>query len=158
MVLGVKDNKAACEKFPDVDLESYLVVNANATSLDAVRDCISFLFSYDSEFYNSNPVRMDVLLDQVVLESPLGRPAAKVKIDNFADGFGYSPLDVKPDRSTYLEEYCAFLDSCEPKPYCPQAIMDIVAEEIDVFFAGNRSAQETAEMIHRRVQLYFDEQ
>ncbi len=143
-----------------VDSGSYLVVNAGAAGSEAVRDCIAFLFSYENELYNANSSRMDVIRDQVVSgsESPFEKPVIRLKEDRALDGYSYMMLDLKPDGSSYLEEYCAFLENCEPKPFCPQAITDILEEEIDVFFAGERSAKETAELIQNRVQLYFDEQ
>lgn len=99
-----------------------------------------------------------MIRDQVVFEPSLGRLAIKVKFDMAPGGYAYTMLDLKPDGTSYLEEYCAFLESCKPKPYCPQAITEIVEEEAAMFFAGDRSAQETAELIQRRVQLYFNEQ
>ena len=66
--------------------------------------------------------------------------------------------DKSPDGSSYKEEYLKLLEELEPEPYCPQEIKDIVTEVSDAFFAGDRSAKEAAELIQRRVQLYFNEQ
>ncbi len=135
-----------------VRADTYLVFSVNGAKPDAVRDCISFLFSYDNQIGQSFPVRKDVIRDQVV------------QTDHSETGWalnvmgGEMAIEAKPDGSSYLEEYCAFLDSCEPEPYCPQAIRDIVEEEVGLFFDGSRSARDTAEVIQRRVQLYFDEQ
>lgn len=135
-----------------VNADTYLVFNVNNAKPDAVRDCISFLFSYDNQIGQSFPVRKDVIHDQVVQSDYSGTGWALNVMG------GEMAIEAKPDGSSYLEEYCDFLDSCGPEPYCPQAIKDIVEEEVDLFFDGSRSARDTAEVIQRRVQLYFDEQ
>lgn len=66
-------------------------------------------------------------------------------------------ISLKPDGSTYLEEYLAFVESCEPMPYIPQQIRQIVSEEAMLFFDGRKEAGETADIIQRRVQLYLEE-
>ena len=66
-------------------------------------------------------------------------------------------LAVKPDGTTYQEEYLDFVESCEPVPYFPQLIREIVKEEVASFFAGHKEAEEVADIIQRRVQLYLDE-
>ncbi len=55
------------------------------------------------------------------------------------DGQGSQMIpDQGPDGNSFKEEYLAFLESCEPMPYCPQAIRDIVVEVSNEFFDGNR--------------------
>ena len=66
-------------------------------------------------------------------------------------------IEVKPDGTSYLEEYLAFVENCEPTPYWPQDIRSIIGEEISPFFEGKKSAAEVADVIQRRVQLYLDE-
>ncbi len=66
-------------------------------------------------------------------------------------------LTLKPDGSTYLEEYLDFVESCRPVPYIPMQIRLIVQEEAHSFFEGSKGAVETAEAIQSRVQLYLEE-
>lgn len=126
----------------------YLVVSADATNLEAVKDCIAYLYSYDTQM-NSSTVRRDVADDQIVY-------------DELEEGWvmKISGSKMVPDicGTSFKEEYLDLLERLEPRPYCPQAIIDIVTEECSQFFDGGRSAQETAEVIQRRVQLYLDEQ
>ena len=138
--------------------EGYLVVNANAGHIDAIKDFIAYLLDYDVQFVSWSSVRKDVLRDQVTVHPETGKPAILHDPSDAASGWAYQVLDdLKPDGTTYLEEFMEFAESCEPVPYCPEAITEIVWEEIDAYFTGNRSAKDTADIIHRRVQLYFDE-
>ena len=138
--------------------DGYLVVNANAANIDAVKDFLAYILDYDTQFGANSSVRKDVLRDQVG-DDPNFYPVPYILVpDTYGNGFNPCPIDaLKPDGTTYLEEFMEFAESCEPVPYCPEAITDIVNEEIGAYFTGNRSAKDTADIIHRRVQLYFDE-
>lgn len=138
--------------------DTFLVVNADAEHVDAIRDYITYLLDYETQLVNSTPVRRDALRDQVG-DDPNFYPAPYTLAKSlFHEGYDPWPLeDLKPDGTTYLEEYLDFMESCEAVPYCPDAIINIVKEEIDAYFTGNRSAKDTADIIHRRVQNYLDE-
>lgn len=135
--------------------EGYLVVNANAAHTEAIQDFICYLLDYENQYkVYCSPVRKDVLRDRVVLSPNKFGGACVLKAYN---GDLVSMLDTKPDGTTYLEEFMAFAESCEPRPYCPEAIRNILFEELASFWNGDKSAEDTADIIHRRVQLYFDE-
>ena len=138
--------------------DSFLVVNADAEHVDAIRDYIAYLLDYETQLGSSNPVRRDVIRDQVGDDPAVYPRPYTLHASLFHDGYDPWPLeDLKPDGTTYLEEYLDFMESCEAVPYCPGAVTDIVKEEIDAYFNGNRSAKDTADIIHRRVQNYLDE-
>lgn len=138
--------------------DGYLVVNADAEHVDAIKDYISYILDYDVQFGSHSPVRKDVIRDQVGDDPAIYRTPYTLSPSPLHDGYDPWPLEaLKPDGTTYLEEFLEFAENCEPVPYCPDAISDIVLEEIDAYFTGNRSAKDTADIIHRRVQLYFDE-
>ncbi len=135
--------------------EGYLVVNANAVHIDAIKDFIACLLDYDNQFTVSwCSVRKDVIQDRVVIMPITG----KIAILESKGSDIYSELATKPDNTSYLEEFMAFAESCEPLPHCPQDIIVIITEELPSYFNNDRNAEETADVIHRRVQLYFNEQ
>lgn len=70
--------------------------------------------------------------------------------------------DAKSDASEYLteeqlEKLYSFLLSTDRRYYINEDIMNIINEETGAFFSDDKTAQETAEIIQRRVQLYLDE-
>lgn len=133
--------------------EGYLVVNANAVHTDAIQDFICYLLDYENQYkVSTSPVRKDVLRDRVVI-GPGSIPA----VLTVYNGDLLKELATKPDGTIYLEEFMAFAESCEPRPYYPEVIRNILFEELASFWNGDKSAEETAEIIHRRVQLYLDE-
>ena len=138
--------------------DSFLVVNADAEHLDAIKDYIAYLLDYEIQLDFVNSVRKDAIRDQVGDDPDIYPTPYIIRVSPFDGNYYPWPLEgLKPDGTPYLEEYLDFMESCEAVPYCPDAITEIVNEEIDAYFTGNRSAKDTADIIHRRVQLYFDE-
>lgn len=134
--------------------DGFLVVNANTEHPEAVSELLSYLFSYESQFeVNYCSVRRDVIADSILIDD--FDNTAYVK--RTAGGYHRQPIDTKEDGSTYLPEFLAFCESCVPKPYRPTAITEIIGEEVSYFYSGSKSAEDVAELIHRRVQLYFEE-
>ena len=66
-------------------------------------------------------------------------------------------LECKPDGTSYVEEYIAFMDSCILMPPEDEAIADIVMEEAEPYFGGNKDLDTVIEIIQNRVQLYLYE-
>lgn len=68
-------------------------------------------------------------------------------------------LRIKEDGTTTFDDYAAFLESCVPAPVIEgeDFITSIVWEEAEAFINGDKGAEETAGIIHSRVQLYLDE-
>ena len=59
---------------------------------------------------------------------------------------------------TSLERADKFLNDCVAAPIKEIEIESILREELEGFFEGSKNAQETAEVIQRRVQLLINEQ
>lgn len=65
-------------------------------------------------------------------------------------------------ETTFTEEDLAALyelmEGIRTIPRCPAAIREIICEEAESYFDGDRSVEEACELIQNRVQLYLDEQ
>lgn len=61
------------------------------------------------------------------------------------------------NKSTYLDEYLAFIESAVPRPTESDSLFEIVMEEADSYFPSDKSLDETVKTIQNRVQLYLDE-
>lgn len=134
----------------------YLVVNAKTKYQEEIRKFFAQILDYDNQFEtNGGTVRMDVIKNSVVHNEWTNTDVMLRTSDK--DNPMYQQIAVKPDGTSYLEEYLAFVESCEPMPYWPTEIRTIIGEEISPFFEGRKSAAEVAEVIQRRVQLYLDE-
>ena len=136
--------------------QSYLVVNAQTAYKEEIGKFFSLLLDYDNQFETvGRSVRMDVIRDSVYYH-PWWEYYVLLGSSNM-EHIVLRELALKPDGSTYLEEYLDFVESCQPAPYIPVQIRIIVYEEALPFFEGSKGAVETAEAIQSRVQLYLDE-
>lgn len=134
----------------------YLVVNAQTKYREEISKFFSLLLDYDNQFKTSGGcVRMDVIRDCVVYDE--WRKCYFMLRSSDLENREIQEIALKPDGTTYMEEYLAFVESCEPVPYIPQQIVQIVREETAPFFEGRKEAEDVADIIQRRVQLYMDE-
>lgn len=132
----------------------YLVVNAKTKYKEEISKFFAWLLDYDNQFKtNGGCVRMDVIRDSVY-HSEWGEVMLR---SSDLDNLSIQEIELKPDGTSYLEEYLAFVEGCEPRPYWPPQIRMIIIEEVAPFFEGRKSAAEVADTIQRRVQLYLDE-
>lgn len=115
----------------------YLAVNANAEHKEEIAKFFAYLLDYDYQFNTMGcSVRLDV-------------------IRNFDKKYSHSY--TKPDGSSWLNEFLDFLENCEPEPFMHEQIINIIREEAISYFNGDKSAEDAANIIHNRVQLYLDE-
>ncbi|HBA48264.1 MAG TPA: hypothetical protein DCZ91_10805 [Lachnospiraceae bacterium] len=134
----------------------YLAVNKEAEHLEEITDYISQLLDYDRQFIAEKCcARMDVARDKVKEESYLGTPVLLIR--GPSDELIQQPLELKPDGTTYLEEYMAILESAVPLPEDPSRISAILEEELGAYFSETKSLEDTIDVIQNRVQLYLDE-
>lgn len=90
---------------------SYLVVNANAKHLEEIKELIAYLLSYENQFEHSyDSVRRDVIEDSVVYSEFWETLRLKLSVT----GETNMELTLKPDGTSWLEEYLTFIDTCEP--------------------------------------------
>ena len=73
-----------------------------------------------------------------------------------AENIGCIPLEGRKDGSSYADEYIAMMDASEPDSV-EYEIKEIVLEESNAFFAGQKTEEEVAKIIQSRVQIYLDE-
>lgn len=67
------------------------------------------------------------------------------------------PYPVKSDGTSYAEDYEAYLESCVPLSLEADDIREIIREEAEPFFNGDKDCDTVCNIIQNRVQLYLDE-
>ncbi|MCR5500032.1 MAG: hypothetical protein K6F31_06540, partial [Acetatifactor sp.] len=64
---------------------------------------------------------------------------------------------IKPFTQAEVDKLFNFICSVKTARYSDEDVTKIVSEEVEAFFNGSKSAQDTATMIQNRVQLYVNE-
>ncbi|MDE7224902.1 MAG: hypothetical protein K2O34_14140, partial [Acetatifactor sp.] len=133
-----------------------VAVSADAGHREIIDDFLRFLVGYEAQKqYGTNWVRKDVLREsveeQVEMDGGLMTPVFRM------GGRFVIPLMGKADGSSYLPEFLDATGSAASYEAELNMIRNIVQEEADACFAGDRGAQEISQIIQSRVQIYLDE-
>ena len=154
-VNGIFGEEVSYIGFPMEDGSGSYIRAEEAYAISAHSDHIEgaweFLRYYLTDDYQSDlrfglPVQKEVFLKNS--RSALGG-SRNDSIDN-------ESAALKPLTEKQLEKLVRFLLSVNSRYYETEEIMDIVSEETEAFFAGDKTAEETAKVIQNRVQLYLD--
>lgn len=57
----------------------------------------------------------------------------------------------------YIEQFETFINNISNRTDIPVKITEIIREDIDIYFAGNKTAAETAQIIQNRIGIYVNE-
>ena len=130
--------------------DGFLVVNVGTRNREAVSAFLEYLLSFDNQARLAREglsVRSDMADRLIEFDEEKGymwvaRPNTHIRLDTWEDP---------------TEEYNALLQSCEPYDY-NNKIFDIIWEESQAYFFGDKDALTVTRAIDNRVQLYLDEQ
>lgn len=64
---------------------------------------------------------------------------------------------IEPLSQEQLDQVVAFIESVNIRYYYNESVLNIVNEEMGAFYSGQKSAQDVADIIQRRIQIYVDE-
>lgn len=132
----------------------YMAVNANTEHKEEIRGFLNYLLEPEQQYdlgTGGVSVRRDVIRDNVY-QSDDGLYRMRTSSDGRT-----AILDVKPDGNPWLEEFLDYVENSKPMPQMPEAVNTILFEELQNYFTGDRSIEETVDNLQRRVQLYLDE-
>lgn len=139
----------------------YLVMSKDTPYREVLEKYLVELFDTENQRDLVNPVRND-LLSQYVVYNDFDPNMWGGFIDNewlFDRGNGeYYPVKVKPDGSFWDDEYLHLMNSCVQRSGNTEPIINILKEELDSYYFGNKDVATVVEIIQNKVQLYLDEQ
>lgn len=125
------------------------MVNARSENLEAVSAFLEYLLSFE--------MQSRLGMDGISVRTNMADRMIEFDEENgyvwIVPSFGMLVLQTFEDPT---EEYNAFLQRCEPYHYNHE-IFDIVWEESQAYFFGDKDALTVTRTIDNRVQLYLDE-
>lgn len=134
----------------------YLVINARTEHMEEIKKYLALLLDYDNQFTAPGcSVRMDVIRNYLSYGS-YGKGYV-MRYTNDMENPQYKKISLKPDGTTYFEEFLAFVESCGPEPYSPPQVSKIIGGEILPFLEGRKSAEDAARIIQGKMELYLSE-
>lgn len=135
--------------------QGYLAVNINAEHKEEIKDYLNFLLSYEKQYevYGSS-VRLDVIRDSIVYDRDGEHLIQRTTVEPNGP---IRDIPLKPDGTSFLEEYLEFIQNCKPDPARIPQLSEIIGAELQSCFEGGKSAEDAAATIQNRIQLYLDE-
>ena len=120
-----------------------LAISADSSCKEGAWAFVKYFLSEDYQWESGAgfPIREDVLEEQI-----------KAACDPNGIYNMESPLSEE-DAAQYMD----FIKSVSQTQLFDQELIEIVTEECQVYFAGEKTAEETAEVIQRRASLYMAE-
>ncbi|MCM1118117.1 MAG: extracellular solute-binding protein [bacterium] len=132
----------------------YLVVRKGADCMDTVKEYLEFLYSTKYQRKQDIPLCREVYDRYVDPQESINSPGHQY-LDR---GQGiFSTLRLKPDGSSYVDDFLELAEKSGPLPQGDEMIGEIVMEEAESFFAGDKDAATVAGLIQSRVRLYLAE-
>lgn len=133
----------------------YLVVSRDTQYRDILEEYLKELFDIEHQKYSYSSVRND-LVSLLTRYEPSSYSDSDWVYDR-GNGI-YQTVYVKPDGSTWEQEYLDLMNSCVHKTNDLQDIIDIIVEDASTYFDGSKDLNTVVGIIQNRVQLYLDEQ
>lgn len=137
-----------------------LYVNANSAVPEGAKAFLRFLISEESQLrYVGRSVSGAALLP--VREDALEKLLTREEMQSGEEIMAHSSTGVSYAKTGLSEEnqarFWELVEKAEPGNWYAAEILDLIYEELDPYFAGQRSAEEAAKNLDNRVQLYLDE-
>lgn len=137
----------------------FLVVSDRTKQREVIDAYLNSLYSLARQSELSCPVRNDIVEKNIYymddyMDTSLSEHPWKYSIG----GGRYEALHTKPDGSPWTAEYRDILDKAVPRCQSTYYIEDIILEEAATYLSKVKTAEQVAETIQNRVQLYLNEQ
>lgn len=133
-----------------------IAINAFSPHSELAAEFVNYVISRETQEKSIYLVRKDICMERLGNEC-----------ETLYDGRLYTHWQVgdticfvvvKPDGTSYMPEYLDMMDSCVNwSSVIGGPIIDIIKEEAEAFFSGDKDARTVAKIIQSRVQLYLDE-
>ena len=130
-----------------------LYLNSSSPNREGYQQFVNFLVSEEIQKKNTQrlPVRLKAL-DYIMEQHRTRKPSTMLR--KAYNGIEY-PYDFGEKQE---QDFRFLLENARPGNWYIAQIEDLVYDELQPFFDGERTAQEAARILDNRVQLYLDEQ
>lgn len=142
--------------------DSAYVLSAKSGNLDGAWQFIRYYLTdeYQESLDWGLPVVKDIFMEKA--KEGMGRPYyldennEKVEYDNY---FSINGEDVILDPLTQeqVDQLVGVITSTEKQSYYNEDIQNIITEEAEAYFSGQKSVEEVVQIIQSRAQIYVDE-
>ena len=139
------DGRGAIVSF-DIDIS----ISAQSGSSDGAKEFIKSITASDSLYgISANSYSEAINKDTT-------RSISKDSLKDINNMMSYGPKPKEYGEED-IEDYIKVIETCRVRPACDPAILNIIAEEIPAYFAGQKDISEVCKSINNRAQTVLDE-
>lgn len=141
--------------YAGVKTDWILAINSNSSQKDGAWEFISYLLGEEAQStldYRMLPVHRKVFSTLLQKELDEG-----VKVIENGKTIMIKGSEEDALTEAEVEEITCSVEEAKPYPIRTVPIMDIICEEAEDYFEGNKSIKEVADIIENRVKLYLEE-
>ena len=143
-----------------------LYLNAKATCPEGAKEFLKFIISHDAQMKNAQSKYSKTNEQKYGGHFPVEKEAFYRELElaqanevsegtsSYMNGISYKTEGLSEENANKLKKMA---EEASPINYELFYIWDIISEELAPFFAGERTAEEAANVMNSRVQIYLDE-
>ncbi|MCM1118963.1 MAG: ABC transporter substrate-binding protein [bacterium] len=135
------------------ECDYFLVVRKDAGCMDTVKGYVDYLYSLRRQRKQNIPLHREVYNRYVMIDDDYYPEYLSLSL---GQGY-YLALKQKPDGSSCVDDFLYLAENSVPRPHSDDSIAQIVMEEADSFFSGDKDAATVAGIIQNRIKLYLQE-
>jgi ABC-type glycerol-3-phosphate transport system substrate-binding protein len=146
-----------------INVTMSFVMSAKSKNLEGVWE---FLRYYLTDEYQAGeegwgfPVKKDVFMEKAAeaMEKPYNINDNNEKVEyDYTWHINDEEIIIPPMTQKQLDVVVAFFESVDRRAYTNEDVQNIISEEIEPFFNGQKTAQDVAQIIQSRAQLLVNE-
>lgn len=120
-----------------------------------------YISDNEYNFYSGFPLRKDCLENEIekvtATESYTDKFGHEIQPLNSTWGYDTLEVEIKPLTQEEVSMFRDLIDSADHLVYSQEDIINIITEEADSYFSGQKSKEEVTEIIQNRVSTYVNE-
>ena len=138
-------------------------INARSKHKDGAFEFIMYLLSDDFQSGEKNPNRYSTPVKQSAIDEFIAKATTPVMdggIERQMTSWGYDDFHVEiyaSKNKDFVDTYLDLISRVDGIRFYDEQVINIIQEETESFFAGQKSARDAAEIIQNRIQLYVNE-
>jgi len=138
-------------------------INARSKNKDGAFEFIMYLLSDDFQSESKNPNRYATPVKQSAIDEFIERvttPEMEGGIERLVTSWGFDDFHVEiyaSKNKEFIDTYIDLISRVDGIRFYDEQVINIIQEETESFFTGQKSARDAAEIIQNRIQLYVNE-
>lgn len=128
-------------------LSEVLMMNANSEHQEGVWAFFAYVLGEEGQYYAAGS-------SYLAVNREMSKNCMEYYLRGLEEGWFKTTAEFTPET---IEELYTFTDQARPLPLRTKEVLDIIYEEAQTFWSGDKPLEEVCDVIQKRVQIYISE-